>query len=162
ECLETDPALAARILRVVNSSLFGPSRHVTDLNQALTLLGIRPLKMLVLGFSLPKELFSGLQAQVLANYWRQTLVKAVAARELSHCGLPAGLCAAISRPPDENRINDLETRERTVPRMLHLADLLARLVEQPFGSALRDLLAVGSRYCDLTYEKLQPIVITVD
>src|SRR5262249_23956881 len=75
--------LAARILRVVNSSLFGPSRQVTDLNQALTLLGIRPLKMLVLGFSLPKELFTGLQAEVLARYWRQTLVKAVAGGELS-------------------------------------------------------------------------------
>src|SRR5262245_28814259 len=57
ECLERDPALAARILRVVNSSLFGVSRPITDLNQALTVLGTRPLKMLVLGFSLPKELF---------------------------------------------------------------------------------------------------------
>src|SRR5262245_61242304 len=82
-CLESDPALAARILRVVNSSLFGPSRQITDLNQALTLLGIRPLKMLVLGFSLPKELFAGLEAEVLARYWRLALVKAVAARELA-------------------------------------------------------------------------------
>src|SRR5688572_10211847 len=55
-CLESDPALTVRILRVVNSSLFGASRQVTDLSQALTLLGIRPLKILVLGFSLPKEL----------------------------------------------------------------------------------------------------------
>src|SRR5438309_4858112 len=83
QCIESDPALAARLLRVVNSSLFAPSRHVTDLNQALTLLGIRPLKMLVLGFSLPKELFAGLEAEVLGRYWRQTLIKAVAARELS-------------------------------------------------------------------------------
>src|SRR4051794_29620611 len=63
-CLERDPALAARILRVANSSLFGGARQVTDLNQALTLLGIRPLKMLVLGFSLPKQLFAGLEAEV--------------------------------------------------------------------------------------------------
>src|SRR5512144_1272336 len=69
-CLESDPALAARILRVANSSLFGPTRQVTELSQALTLLGIRPLKMLVLGFSLPKDLFAGLEAEVLANYWR--------------------------------------------------------------------------------------------
>src|SRR4051794_16780650 len=82
KCLESDPALAARILRVANSSLFGATRQVTDLNQALTLLGIRPLKMLVLGFSLPKELLAGLQADVLASYWRQALTKAVAAREL--------------------------------------------------------------------------------
>jgi HD-like signal output (HDOD) protein/GGDEF domain-containing protein len=229
QCIETDPALAARILRVVNSSLFGPSRQVTDLGQALTLLGIRPLKMLVLGFSLPKELFAGLEAEVLARYWRLALVKAVAARELaerlwrlpgdeaflaglvqdigilaliqqlgppyqkllshvqtyggslldreletlgfdhlvlsarllSHWGLPAGLCAAISLPPDEDRIGELTRDERTLPRVLHLAHLLVRLIEQPYGSALSELLAVGARYCGLTYPQLQPIVETV-
>jgi len=54
DCLERDPALATRVLKVVNSSLFGLSRPIGDLNQALALLGTRPLKMLVLGFSLPK------------------------------------------------------------------------------------------------------------
>ena len=83
ECLERDPALATRLLRVVNSSLFGIGRPVTDLGQALALLGIRPLKLLVLGFSLPKELFTGLEASALARYWRRTLIKAVAARELA-------------------------------------------------------------------------------
>lgn len=229
KCLESDPALTARILRVVNSSLFGPSRQVTDLNQALTLLGIRPLKMLVLGFSLPKELFSGLEAEVLARYWRQTLVKAVAARELSerlwqtpgdepflaglvqnigilaliqqlgpsyqtllshvqshgvsllqyeldtlgfdhlvlsarllsHWGLPAGLCAAISVPPNEDRIAELNKSEQTLPRILHLSHLMALLIDQPYGSSLSELLAVGSHYCGLTYESLQPVVAAV-
>src|SRR5688572_27590220 len=68
ECIERDPALTTRILRVVNSSLFAATRQVTDLNQALALLGTRPLKMLVLGFSLPKELFSGIEADVLGRY----------------------------------------------------------------------------------------------
>lgn len=83
ECLENDPALVAKILRVVNSSLFGLSRPVSDLGQAIALLGIKPLKLLVLGFSLPRELWSGLEADVLARYWRRTLVKAVSAREIS-------------------------------------------------------------------------------
>src|SRR5947209_99966 len=211
QCLEGDPALVVRILRVVNSSLFGPTRPVTDLNQALTLLGIRPLKMLVLGFSLPKELFAGLEAEVLARYWRQTLIKAVAARDISerlwrvpgdepflaalvqdigelaliqqlgpayekllsrvqasggslidceldtlgfdhlvlsarllaHWGLPPGLCAAISVPPVQSRIDELSGKERTLPQMLHLADLVARLMDQPYGSALGELLAAG-------------------
>ncbi len=161
--------------------------------------------MLVLGFSLPKELFTGVQAEVLERYWRQTLVKAVAARELSerlwrtpgdepflaglvqdigvlaliqqlgpsyvrllervqtcggslldfeldtlgfdhlvlsarlltHWGLPGGLCAAISVPPVKERIEELTGSERTLPRMLHLADLLARVIDQPYGGALR-------------------------
>jgi HD-like signal output (HDOD) protein/GGDEF domain-containing protein len=83
ECIENDPALTIKLLRVVNSSLFGLSREVRDLNQALALLGTKPLKLLVLGFSLPKGLFAGVEAAILARYWRRTLTKAVAARELS-------------------------------------------------------------------------------
>ena len=82
-CIETDPALTVKVLRVVNSSLYGLSREVSDLNQALALLGTKPLKLLVLGFSLPPGLFAGLVGDVLKRYWRHTLIKAVAARELA-------------------------------------------------------------------------------
>jgi diguanylate cyclase (GGDEF)-like protein len=82
ECIENDPALTTKILRVVNSSLFGLSRAVSDLNQALALLGTKPLKLLVLGFSLPNELLGGVSPKVLNRYWRRTLTKAVTAREL--------------------------------------------------------------------------------
>jgi HD-like signal output (HDOD) protein/GGDEF domain-containing protein len=83
DCIEKDPALVIKILRVVNSSLFGLAREVSDLNQAITLLGTKPLKLLVLGFSLPDRLFSGLTAEVIGRYWRRTLTQAVAARELA-------------------------------------------------------------------------------
>jgi HD-like signal output (HDOD) protein/GGDEF domain-containing protein len=82
-CIERDPALVSKILRTVNSSLFGLVRDVTDLNQAITLLGIKPLKLLVLGFSAPPKLLSGIEQQSLAQYWKRALVKAIAARELS-------------------------------------------------------------------------------
>ncbi|HJT32532.1 MAG TPA: HDOD domain-containing protein [Pirellulales bacterium] len=82
-CIERDPALTIKVLRVVNSSLFGMSRRVSDLNQSLTLLGTKPLKLLVLGFSLPDQLFTDLAGDVLSRYWRHTLTRAVAARELS-------------------------------------------------------------------------------
>lgn len=82
ECIENDPALATKVLRVVNSSLFGLRRQVSNLSQALALLGTKPLKLLVLGFSLPTGLFSGVGASTLGWYWRRTLTKAVAAREI--------------------------------------------------------------------------------
>jgi HD-like signal output (HDOD) protein/GGDEF domain-containing protein len=82
-CIENDPALTTKLLRVVNSSLFGLSREVSDLNQALALLGTKPLKLLVLGFSLPPGLFAGIHGEVLQHYWRHTLTKAVAGREIS-------------------------------------------------------------------------------
>lgn len=88
-CLENDPALTTRILKVVNSSLFGLTRKVTDLGQALALLGVKPLKMLVLGFTLPSQLVAGLEQEVLLQYWRHTLLKAAACRELSRRLFPA-------------------------------------------------------------------------
>jgi HD-like signal output (HDOD) protein len=83
ECIQNDPALTTKILRVANSSLFGLPSKVRDLNQALTLIGSTRLKLMVLGFSLPDELLSNLDMDVLKNYWRHALVKAVAAREIS-------------------------------------------------------------------------------
>jgi HD-like signal output (HDOD) protein/GGDEF domain-containing protein len=82
ECIEHDPALVGKILRVVNSSLFGINREVSDLNQALALLGIKPLKLLVLGFSLSEAIFQGKTGEAMQHAWRHTLTRAVAAREL--------------------------------------------------------------------------------
>ena len=75
ETIENDPALTVKILRAVNSPIYGLSGEVTDLSQALSMLGINPLKMLVLGFSLPRGLFTGVQAEVLEWYWRQSLIR---------------------------------------------------------------------------------------
>src|SRR5436190_12734509 len=82
-CLLRDPALVGKILRVVNSSMFGLSRGVSDLNQALALLGTKSVRLLVLGFSLPDELFAGLAGETLRRYWHHTPLTATAAREIS-------------------------------------------------------------------------------
>ncbi|HYO24230.1 MAG TPA: HDOD domain-containing protein [Lacipirellulaceae bacterium] len=83
ECLQQDPALTAKVLRVVNSSLFGLSHSVGDLNEAVALLGIKQLKLLALGFSLPEQLFLDIASEQLDWYWSTTLARAVAAREVS-------------------------------------------------------------------------------
>lgn len=88
-CLESDPALTSRILKVVNSSLFGLSRQVTDLQQALALLGLKPLKALMLGFSLPPQLLRGIHAEALQRYWQHTLLKAIACRLLEQHVAPS-------------------------------------------------------------------------
>ena len=82
-CLEKDPALTSKVLRVVNSSLFGLRCPVLDLNQAISLLGTKPLKLLVLGFSLPDGLFRDVALEQLQWYWANTLTRAVAARLIS-------------------------------------------------------------------------------
>lgn len=83
DCIAHDAALAAKILRIANSSLFGFQTKVDTLQQAIALLGVRTLKVLVLGFSLPAELASEVPPHVLERFWKQSVYRAVAARRIS-------------------------------------------------------------------------------
>jgi HD-like signal output (HDOD) protein/GGDEF domain-containing protein len=225
ECLERDPALACRILRVVNSSFFGVRREIADLGQALNVLGIKPLKLLVLGFSLPDELFAQMAAEQLQWYWTTTLTRAVAARllatELWHQDgdeaflaglmqdigilallrefgppyakllsgvihqrsdlaalerdslgfdhveltaalldrwqLPRRLVDAIAAPKKVDRLTR-STANTDLPKILHLAELLAQLVGQLRTSVLPELMEAGGEYQDLTKGRLQVLV----
>lgn len=83
EVIERDPALAARILKVANSSLFGFSRRIETLRHAIALLGFRTVKNLVLGASM-KDTFKrfGLTERLLWEH--ATRAGAVAARLSEH------------------------------------------------------------------------------
>ena len=137
ECIEADPALTAKILRVVNSSLFGLSREVCDLNQALALLGTKPLKLLVLGFSLPDNLFAEVAREQLDWYWSTTLTRAVAAREISE---------QLFRSPRRRR---LSCRTSARHRRAGVAWRVERALRQFFVKRHRTtgrLAAFGSRF----------------
>jgi HD-like signal output (HDOD) protein/GGDEF domain-containing protein len=126
ECIENDPALTAKILRVVNRSLFGLSREVSDLNQALALLGTKPLKLLVLGFSLPSGMFAGVEGKTLAWYWRHTLTKAVAGREISETLWKA--------PGDDAFIAGLLQDIGTLTLLQQLGEPYAKFLDRIVGS----------------------------
>lgn len=83
ECLEADPALAASVLRLVNSSYFGLSRNVASLQHAVTYLGSRSLRLAVLGFGLLKQLVADAPAQLYQEYWRRSLTMAAVASRLA-------------------------------------------------------------------------------
>ena len=85
ECIGRDPALAAKLLKLSNSSLFSMGREITTLQRAMMILGMKTVKLMSLSFSLassfPKD---GAQAGFdLDEYWRRSLVSAVAARSLA-------------------------------------------------------------------------------
>ncbi|MGL4513870.1 MAG: HDOD domain-containing protein, partial [Lacipirellulaceae bacterium] len=81
--VERDPAITAKLLRVVNYSVRGNGAGISDLGQAIALLGVRPLKLLVLGFALPDRLFDGVAGGSLRRYWTETLTRAAAARAIA-------------------------------------------------------------------------------
>jgi HD-like signal output (HDOD) protein len=80
--LEADPALAAAVMRLANSSFSGFSQRISSLRQAMTLLGARSLRLVVLTAGLVDRLTNGAPADVCRDYWRRSLSMAVSASRL--------------------------------------------------------------------------------
>ena len=57
--VECDPAIAARVLSVVNSSAFGLSREVSTINQAVVVLGFKSLSQLAISAATAKVFSDG-------------------------------------------------------------------------------------------------------
>ncbi len=83
--IQKDPALTSKILRVVNSSMFGMSRKISSLQQAMVVLGLRTVKVMVLSFSLVDMMAKKQKGPGFdyGMYWRRSLTDAVIARLLA-------------------------------------------------------------------------------
>lgn len=78
-----DPGLAARVLRIANSSFYARRRHVDNLRGALMVLGINAAISVALGFSLVRGMTqSGAKADRFTRFWSRSLLSAYAAEEL--------------------------------------------------------------------------------
>ncbi len=150
-CIERDPALTAKLLKVVNSSVFGLSGRVANLKQAVALLGMRPLKLLVLGFSLPKQLESTLTREALTEHWRVGITRAIAARRIAAQFLEANeddaFVAAL--------LADLGKLVLLGEVGESFAALIARSREQQIDLAEQTRMAVGFDHFELTTALLQ-------
>jgi putative nucleotidyltransferase with HDIG domain len=94
--IEKDLAISARIIGLANSPLFGMSRKIMTVGDAATVLGIKRVKMVALGFSMMSSVErnpSGL-LNVL-NLWQHSMAVALAMDALSRA-MPREM-----RPPDE-------------------------------------------------------------
>ncbi|MBN2447300.1 MAG: GGDEF domain-containing protein [Phycisphaerae bacterium] len=102
--IQSDPALTGKILRVVNSSLFGIPREISSIKQAVGLLGLRTINVMALSFSLVEMIKTDSDNRFdYDGYWRRSISCAVAARLLAKAVAPrlaeeafvAGLLADI-------------------------------------------------------------------
>ena len=147
ECIERDAGLTAKLLRVANSPYFSLRGEVSDLNQALALLGVKPLKLLVLGFSLPERLFRTARKEHLEWYWRTTLARTAAAREVdalvgAKCGETAFLAALLQDIGVLVMIDQLgEPYCRVLNRVINYPLELAEAEAQSLGINHRELSA---------------------
>lgn len=85
DTIQNDQALAAKILRTVNSSMYALRTRCSSINQAIVMLGLSAVKSLALGFSLVSAIKdSRTQGFDLADHWRRSLYTGIAARAISN------------------------------------------------------------------------------
>ncbi len=82
-CIESDPALSAKILRVANSSRYGLRHKVTSVRHAVTFIGQRSLRLIALTFGLVESLTRGARGEQYSEFWRRSLTIATVAAELA-------------------------------------------------------------------------------
>lgn len=94
--IQRDPALVAKLLRVVNSPVYGSRRGVESLQQAVVMLGMKATQSLALSFSLVSALrLQAVGALDYSLYWRRCLLAATAAKQVSARVAPADTEAAF-------------------------------------------------------------------
>jgi diguanylate cyclase (GGDEF)-like protein len=83
--LETDPALSAKVLKTVNSSVYGLKGSCTTIRRALNFLGLSAVKSIVLGFSLVDSTrhCDGADGFDANDHWRRSIFGAAAARSIA-------------------------------------------------------------------------------
>ncbi len=78
--IEKDMALSAKLLRVINSPFYGFSRGITNINEAVSLMGFKQVANIALGLSamssLPCVVAPGFDYEM---FWEHSLTRAVAA-----------------------------------------------------------------------------------
>lgn len=133
--ISNDPALGARILKVVNSAFYGLPGQIGSINRAIVLLGLNAVKNIAIAASLAK-LFRG--GKIAANFdardlWQNAIASACATRLLAekvHLGLPDE--AFLS-----GLIHDIGIMVEIQARRNQFVEILQKLEENPMLS-LRD------------------------
>jgi len=102
--LSTDPGIAADILRIANSSIFGVTREIGSLKQAAVLLGMKRVRDLVMVRYLAQQIDRDEHELIdISYFWRRSLTAGIVASKLANAVAPmerneafvAGLLADI-------------------------------------------------------------------
>lgn len=85
-----DPGLCAKLLKIVNSAFFNLPGKILDISRGVNLLGLKRVRALVLGLSLPSMQRRTASDTRMSNHWKLSVAMAMAAREW----------AVVRRKPD--------------------------------------------------------------
>lgn len=82
--IESDQAIASKVLRLVNSSFFGFSRRVTQISHAVVLLGFNAIRNAVLSISVFESFENNRRSQFdRREFWKHSIATGILARTLA-------------------------------------------------------------------------------
>src|SRR6185369_17267427 len=83
DTLAADPALSLRLLKYANSAMFGVSKEITSVREAVLMLGVRSVRLMALSFSLlSQDDDRACKGFDFTLFWSHSLALAVSARNL--------------------------------------------------------------------------------
>jgi len=142
ELISTDPAIATKLLKVVNSAYFGMSRQVFSISQAIAILGLHQVRNLVLSIGVLNALntFSARTEKLQREFWERSFGTAS--------------CAALI-----GKMKRLATKEQEllfVSGLLHDIGILFLLTQftTPYLEVLRTSLMQGEPLVDVERRSL--------
>lgn len=157
--LALDSALCGKLLRAVNSCIYGLKQPIASVARAVHVLGLNTVRSLALGLSLPAVKVGRGADQATRDYWMSSVGGAIIAREL----------AVLTRRscPDDDLVAGLlrDLGELLLRQMFpeawvkHLAYYGEALVEDPCGA---EIASFGIDHADVTAEILQQWKLPLD
>ncbi|MFO7727804.1 MAG: HDOD domain-containing protein [Desulfonatronovibrio sp.] len=90
DIISKDQALAAKLLKLVNSAFYGFPSRIETISRAVTIIGTRQLSALALGLSALSR-FGNISPEIMNMelFWKHSIACAIGAKTLaSHCKLP--------------------------------------------------------------------------
>ncbi|AFL76301.1 sensor domain-containing diguanylate cyclase [Thiocystis violascens] len=83
--IETEPALAAKVLRIVNSAFYGFPRHIRSIHRAVTLLGLSAVRQAALHLLFYEGLIQRGDKGVFDRlyFWQHSLLVAILSRDMA-------------------------------------------------------------------------------
>ena len=81
--IKLDPGLSAKILKVANSALYARQKTVNSLQMAITLLGFKNIKSLVLLVTASNMFAPNQQSSFYAFFWKHSILNAFMARDMA-------------------------------------------------------------------------------
>lgn len=91
DVVSTDPALATRLIRIANTSFFGYSRAVHNIEQAISLIGVMQVHDVLIS-SLAMRAFAGIPNDIVnpTTFWKSSVYCGITSRLIAQkCMLPA-------------------------------------------------------------------------